>query len=277
MRIGLLGIDSSHAEDFLRHFNREHRHRGTTVTGIAGGTRARLAELQAAYPDLAASDDSESLIAGVDAVIVGHRDGALHRDAALAAIAAQKPVFVDKPLANAPADAEAIADAAAANGTPILSGSALRWQAATQRLKAKVSALAGPIELRAWGTWYPQSPYGGPIFYAIHTIELAQELIGTDWRELKRVGDKNAVRFRSGPHRVTLEFRPLGESGHSEFGAAVKSDEANFGEDIVLDDDYMVPVARKFVQMIESGRSQMTRDELLAPVRMMAEIDAALA
>src|SRR5579872_3464324 len=188
MRIGLIGLDSSHTEDFLRHFNAERRHAGMSIATIWGGTPERIAELTSGRPELAVADSADALVRDVDAVIVGSRDGGLHREQALVAIGAGRPVFVDKPLANSVADAEAIVNAAITNGAPLISGSALRWQVETARLKAKLSGLDGPLELHAWGTWYPDSPYGGPIFYAIHTIELVHELIGPQWRDLKREG-----------------------------------------------------------------------------------------
>ena len=45
MRIGIAGVDGSHAEDFLRHFNSEARYGDRRVTAIWGGrpTLARRA------------------------------------------------------------------------------------------------------------------------------------------------------------------------------------------------------------------------------------------
>ena len=275
MRIGLIGLDSSHTEDFLRHFNAERRYAGMAITAIIGGSPERIRELTAGLPDVAVAESADALVREVDAVIVGSRDGGLHREQALVAIAARRPVFVDKPLANSVADAETIINAAAASGTPLFSGSALRWQGETARLKARLSGLDGPLDLRAWGTWYPDSPYGGPVFYAIHTIELVLELVGPEWRDLTQKGHA-AVRYKSGPHRVTLEFRPLGSSGTSEFGVAVKAGRTAFEQSILLGDDYMAPVAAKIAAMLQYGNAPMDREALLAPVRMMAEIEAAL-
>jgi predicted dehydrogenase len=277
MRLGLVGVDSSHAEDFLRHFNAEQRHNPIRVTALWGGDDERMTALAALAPEAQPMDSLAALLAEVDAVIVGDRHGGLHRTHAIAALEAGRPVFVDKPLANTLSDATAIVDAAERYGVPVLSGSALRWQAETRRLKAKLAGLDGPIELLAYGTWYPQNEYGGAIFYAIHTIELVQELLGVEWNKLRprAEDDLSAVRYRVGPHSVTLEFRPL-SGGSSDFGVEVSADKVAFRQSIALGDDYMLPVCDQIAAMLRNGHSPMTRQELLAPVALMEEIDGVL-
>ncbi len=89
-------------------------------------------------------------------------------------------MFVDKPLANSLSDARTDGGGGGSDraGVPLLSGSALRWQPEAAQLKTRLAGLDGPIDLAAYGTWYPQNEYGGAIFYAIHTVELVQELAG---------------------------------------------------------------------------------------------------
>src|SRR4051812_42402674 len=100
MRLGLVGVDGSHAEDFLRHFNAEQRHNPLRVTALWGGDDERMRALAGQSPEARPMDSLAALLAEVDAVIVGHRHGGLHRAYAIAAIDARRPVFVDKPLAN---------------------------------------------------------------------------------------------------------------------------------------------------------------------------------
>ena len=277
MRIGLVGVDGSHAEDFLRHFNSEDRHHDIAVTAFWGGDAARTAELLALAPGLLAADSLDQLIADVDAVIVGDRHGDLHLPHALPAIAAGKPVFADKPFTCSVADAVALIDAADRAGTPLLSGSALRWQAETARLKARLAYLDGPFAISGYGTWYPDSEYGGAIFYAIHTIELMQELVGTQWSNLRvEAGEHPTIRYEAGRASVTLQLHPLGPSGSSAFGASVTSPQLTCDTPIPLPDDYMVPVTDRIASMLRTTQG-MDRETLLAPIRLMSEIDALLA
>lgn len=240
MRIGLVGIDSSHAEDFLRHFNAEGRHPGLHVTALWGPHTplARVDELLLLSPVVTAPASLEALLDVADAVIVGNQHGGRHAPHALAAIAAGKPVFVDKPLACSLADATAIVDAAEATGTPLLSASALRWQADTATLGRRLAAAQGPLSIRAYGTWYPDSEYGGAVFYAIHTIELLQELLGTSWGPLRpEPGKSPTVRCEWGRAAVSLSFRPLGDSGASAFGVRVTSPQTSFEQPIALPEE----------------------------------------
>lgn len=278
MRIGLVGVDGSHAEDFLRHFNSEGRHHDIAVTAFWGGDESRTKDLLALAPGLLAADSLDQLIACVDAVIVGARHGDLHLPHALPAIAAGKPVFVDKPLACSVSDATAIVDAAERAGTPLLSASALRWQHETIVLKARLAYLDGPFSIGGYGTWYPDSEYGGAIFYAIHTLELLQELVGTQWSSLRvEPSDHPIIRYEAGRASVTLQLHPLGESGSSAFGVSVQSPQLTCNKPIPLPDDYMAPVTDRIAAMLRTGQGGMDRETLLAPIRMMAEIDALLA
>jgi predicted dehydrogenase len=275
IRIGLVGVDSSHAEDFLRHFNREARHRDMQVTRIWGGDENRTAELLAHGPALHAADSLEALLAEVDAVIVGDRHGDLHLPHALPAIAAGKPVFIDKPLTCRLDDAIALVDAAERAGTPLLSASALRWHDDVVILKARLAYLDGPVEIAAHGTWTPDSEHGGAIYYAIHVVELAQELAGTDWRGLRREpGEATRLRYDSARASVTLAFRPPDAHG-AAFGVSVRSPQLRCERPILLSDDYMAPVVDRIAAMLRSGRG-MSRETLLAPMRMMEEIEGLL-
>ena len=277
-RIGLIGLDSSHAEDFLRHVNVERRHPDLRITAMQGAAPDRLDALCQISTDVVPFQRIDDLIAQVDAVIVGDRDGSLHRAHAFPAITAGLPVFIDKPLATSLADGIAIVAAARSHGTPLLSGSALRWQAETRRLKALIATLEPPIKLVAHGTWYPDSPYGGAIFYAIHAIELALELLGAEFADVERASrSPYAVRYRVGSNRVTLDFRPLNADGSTSFGVSVRAGTIAFEQAITLGDDYMAPVAACIAQMLCTGRSPMSDDELLAPLRLMDAVNAALA
>ena len=276
MRIGLVGVDSSHAEDFLRHFNSEARHRDMAVTAFWGGDAARTAELLALVPAIRAVGALDDLVAEVGAVIVGDRHGDLHLQHALPAIAAGKPVFVDKPFTCQTGDAIALVDAAAQTGTPLLSASALRWQAETVKLRARLAALDGPFAITGYGTWYPDSPYGGAIFYAIHTIELLHELVGPLWSDLRvEAGEHLIIHYEAGRASVTLRLQPLGPNGSSAFGVAVHSQQLRCDTPIPLPDDYMAPVVDRIADMLRTGQG-MDREALLAPIRMMAEVNGLL-
>lgn len=278
MRLGLVGIESDHAEDALRMFNREGRYPGIGVAALWGAEadRARARLLAHCYGVAEIVDEPHGLRGKVDAVIVGARDGRLHLAHALPFLEDGLPVFVDKPLACSLADAEQMLDAAAASGAPILSASALRWQADTDRLKRS----GGPLErVVVTGSFYPDSPFGGSIFYGVHTVELALELAGAaieDAEVALATDEAMTITGRVGPTQVEMRMvRPAQGEGTS-FRAELVSAAGTSGGPVNLPKNYMAPVLDRFVAMLRSSVVPMTRDELLSPVRILELGEAAL-
>lgn len=277
MRIGLVGTDSSHAEAYLGILNRGQRHAEARVTALWGSDVARTRELARQFAVPHAGTGPGDLADKVDAVIVGDRHGALHREHAMPYLVAGLPVFVDKPLACSVADAEAMLEAAAKSGAPLLSGSALRWQADTAVLESCMRGLQGPLEVAAFGTWYPDSPHGGAIFYGIHTVELALQLAGPKFEALEvEAGERPVAQFRSGDNRAILEFRPPDASGASAFGASVAGPAGRIEQQIRLGDDYLAPVLEQIIAMFTGGMSPLSPEAMLASVVLMSEIEGAL-
>lgn len=278
MRLGLIGTDSSHAELFLDSFNAARRHPGQRIVALWGSDDERARTLAKRGGDIAVVAQPEAMLGSVDGAIVGDRHGDLHLAHAAPFLEAGLPVFVDKPLANSPRDAEALVALAHRHGAALCSASALRWQRDMEELKHRLGALGALQEVEAYGTWYPESEYGGPIFYGIHTVELAQELVGPDWEGVSVTGGGSpSVTFRAGPVRVQLAFRPLGQSGESEFGVRVRAEGGELAMPIRLPDDYMDPVIARIAEMMRTGRSPLSDRDLVSPVALMHEIGLQLA
>jgi hypothetical protein len=105
-----------------------------------------------------------------------------------------------------------------------------------------------------------------------------QELAGTECRALRlEPGDEPVVRYECGRVSVAMRFRPLGDGGSSAFGVSVQSPQLTCDKRITLPDDYMAPVTDRIAAMLRTGHGGMNREALLAPIRLMAEINALLA
>jgi len=234
LRLGLIGLDTSHVTAFTELLNNpsnpDHIPGARVVAGYRGGSpdleasRTRVdrftQQLTTKYgieivPDIA------SLLAKVDAVLLESVDGRAHLEQARPVLAARKPVFIDKPLSASYADAKEIARLARAAGTPWFSSSSLRYS-------IQVSQLQGPLILGAY-TWGP-APFepGGthPLdlsWYGIHAIEMLYALMGPGCETVTRTSTPGADlvvgRWKDGRIGVMRGNRDSG----SEYGAVAYS------------------------------------------------------
>ena len=178
MNIGYVGLDSSHAEHFMKMVNVD-RPAGLPegrFTHMWGRDADRAAELREKCntPNTAASP--EEMVGQVDAVVVGSRAGDRHLAEARPFLEKGMTVFVDKPFTNDLKDAEAILDLAAKHGARVTSFSGLRVVPEVVAFKADYAAIeaekyGGSINGHADNG----NPYGGWYFYAVHSIELLLE------------------------------------------------------------------------------------------------------
>lgn len=278
MRIGLIGTDSDHAEDLLRLMNRDRRWAGCEVAAMWGADRPRTQVLAAGYGVQRVVDLPADMMGEVDAVAVLSRHAGQHASQAMPFLAGGVPVLVDKMLAASVADADRMLEAAAKSGAPLLSASALRWQTDTVGLKREAVAAGGVERLVVTGSFYPDSPYGGSIFYGVHLVELAQELAGplAEFR-LVEAGEA-ALTIAGSAGEVAVEMRMLrpAEGEGSAFRVAVRTRAGEIERPIGLPADYMAPVFDRFVAMAQGEAPVVTPDQMLCTVRVLAFGEAEL-
>lgn len=183
-KIGLLGSDSSHAERFSELLNvPDHPNyladADAKIVAIWGEDPERTRQAAAHGQIETIVDAPGDLMGQVDAVICVTRHGGNHLELVRPYLQARIPVFVDKPLATEPADARAIVELAQKHNTPFTSYSTVRFSAAMQAFLAKSQTLGGVRVGVYTGPASRRNPYGGVIFYAIHSIELMLMVQGT--------------------------------------------------------------------------------------------------
>ena len=257
MRIGLVGTDSSHADQFLRFFNVESRHPGMRIATIWGPDAApeRTAELLALSAGVVAAADLDDLIGRSDAVIVGDRHGDLHAAHALPCLEAGRPVFVDKPLACSLSDAQAIVQTSLRTGTPLASGSALRWQRDTETLKRHLAGGRGAGRAACLRHLVPRER-----IWRADLLRHPRDRTGdrTARPRLARSAAHAGVSRRPGAVMSAITRRrwpstPLDSSGSSAFGVAVSAGGTAFEQPVALPDDYMLPVVDRIAKMFRTG------------------------
>jgi predicted dehydrogenase len=278
MRIGIVGTENSHAEDFIRYLNvgrtrfPEHR-----ITGLADGPAARNQQLaQLGEIDLIV-DHAADLIGHIDAVIVCSRDGRRHRDQALAPLEASLPVFVDKPLACDLADAKDLLAAADRHANAISSFSSLRWTSEVTTLASRLNA-GGTDLVAVSGPADASSEYGGIFFYGVHVVEIALAL--TDHRPLREVtvadcDDAVIATAVAGNTNVLMEFvKPTGAV--VPWRIATIGSHGSTAQQLRLGRDYDFPAMGAILDMFESGVRPLPEHELLAPIQTLVAIEQAI-
>jgi predicted dehydrogenase len=270
MRIALVGTENSHADHIVRLLNVDRIADARIVALVGDDEKTRKLAADGGIADVVPT--SGELIGSVDALIVTNRDGALHRAAAVPFLEAGIPVWVDKPLAAGTADALAILDAAARRSALVTSYSAVRWVADADAIAA---AEVGDVQtVTVTGPADPDSEYSGIFFYGIHIADLAQRLApgAPGPVEVERVGSTIVARYRSNDVLVTLQFVTPTNAGRVPFHAAVVGRTGLASQVIRLDEDYVVPGLKVFLQMLETGQRPLDDATMLAPITVLEQI-----
>ncbi len=197
LRIGIIGLDTSHAPAFAALFN----------DGDATGD-LRAFKVVAAYPkgspDIESSvsrvpkytedvkklgveivDSIDELVKRVDCVLLETNDGRPHLEQVLPVLKANKPVFIDKPVAGSLADAIAIFAAAEKYRTPLFTASSLRYAPGAQKLRA---GEFGPIlGCDAYSPSPTEKTHPDLFWYGIHGVETLFTVMGPGCESVSRV------------------------------------------------------------------------------------------
>ncbi len=189
LRIGLIGLDSSHAVAFTKVIN-------------AKNARPELADAKvvAAYPggspDISASRDRiegftkqisdmgieivpsiDALIKKVDAVIMNSVDGRVHLEQVKPVLEAGIPVFVDKPVTASMQDAQALYALSKSTGTPCFSASTLRFCSEVMELE-KENQAGNIVGCVAYSPCKFDATHPDLFWYGIHGVETLFTVMG---------------------------------------------------------------------------------------------------
>ena len=281
LRVGMIGLDTSHAVEFTRRLNdpkdSNYVSGARVVVAIMGGSpdipesRDRVAGytkiLREKY-GVKIVDGIGPLLADSDVVMIESLDGRPHLGEVTPVIEAGKPVFVDKPTAGSLRDVLEIYRLAKDHNVPIYSGSSLRFYPILQRMKAtdlgnlKGADSCGPAELE---------PHHPDLFwYGIHATEALYTIMGPGcesvvcsstkdthvvtgvWKDGK-VGTLRGIRNGPAPYRVTI------------FGSKGFLDERLTG-------DY-TPFLREVVKFFQTGIAPVSPEETIEIYAFMEAAD----
>ncbi len=191
IKIGLLGLDSSHTVAFTSLLNDPSRPDHIPGTRVVAAFKGGSADVESSAKrvdgftndlrdkwKVQIADSVEQVLKQVDVVIISAVDGRAHLPFARAVFAAKKRVFIDKPLAAGYADSKEIAQLARKSGTPFFTSSALRYIPEMQALP-RDPKLGGPVLGAFTYGPAPTEPHHADLFwYGIHAVEMLFTVMG---------------------------------------------------------------------------------------------------
>lgn len=194
IRLGIIGLDTSHVVAFTEYLNNPANKTGCKVVAAYPGgspdiplSANRLAGFTKQLRDqfgVEIVDGIETLCQKVDGVLLESVDGRVHLSQIKPVLAAKKPVFIDKPVANGLADAMEIYRLAKAAGVPCWSASDWRFGAGVREVQAgKVGSVLGCM---TYGSCAILPPYPDLYWYGIHTAEASFALMGPGCESVTR-------------------------------------------------------------------------------------------
>lgn len=204
LRIGIIGLDTSHAEQFTMRLNDaanpNHIPGGRVVAAVPAGSpdvedsRSRIEGYTATVRGkfgVKIMDDIPELCASVDAVMVLSLDGRPHLDQVRQVVSMKKPAFLDKPVAASLKDAVEIYKTADAAGVPLFSASSVRWYPGVIEVAtADTSRLIGAI---SYGPAPLLAHHPDLFFYGIHATEALFTVMGPGCVSVTRAGSPAAT------------------------------------------------------------------------------------
>ena len=240
VRVGIIGLDTSHVIAFTRAFNDlndPHHVPGVrVVAAFKGGSpdieasRTRIDRFTAELQDkwkIEIVDDIPTLCGMVDAVLLESVDGRVHLEQVKPVLAAHKPVFIDKPLAANYRDASEIARLAREADVPWFSSSSLRYWEETQRLRNPEGA-GRILGYNVHGPAPTEPHHPDLMWYGIHAVEMLFTLMGPGCESVSRTStegeDVVTGKWKDGRLGVMRGFR----NGLDNYGITL------FGEESIL-------------------------------------------
>src|SRR5688572_29072507 len=273
IRIGIIGLDSTHALEFTRIFNADllgGRSPVRVVAACAGvatdfplsvSRRERIAREFVQHHRIPLLDSPLAVAAAVDALMILSCDGRCHHREMLQVAAAGKPLFIDKPLSADWREAATILQTAHRTDSPCFSASALRYRtgaAATAIPAADRPAHVDIVVPRRQEPGHPDLSWHG-----IHGIESAFSQLGTGCRAVQRqVSAEEDVTTATWADGSTTRIRRSAGETAANFPMRVRS---TAGEKLWAGHDYLA-LLQVIADFFHSGIPPLSDREMLEPV-----------
>ena len=280
-RVGIIGLDTSHATAFTKSLNAEN------ASPDFGGYK-----VVAAYPqgskDIKSSvdrvpgyieevkkygveivDTIPDLLKKVDVVLLESNDGRTHLEQAIPVFKAGKTMFIDKPIAGTLTEAFAIFQAAKDYKTPVFSSSSLRYMSNMDDI-VKNQSVGKILGAEAFSPCSLEPTHPDFFWYGIHGIEALYTVMGTGCQTVTRVHTPDTdvvVGVWEGNRIGTFRGLRAGRTGYGGYAFGEKGI-ATLGDYNGYD-----PLLKEIIKFFQTGVSPVTPEETLEIFTFMEAAD----
>lgn len=200
IRLGLIGLDTSHVIAFTKLINDPKKNFGCkVVAGFPGGSPdvqsswSRVEKYTKQLREqhgLEIVDSIEELCQKVDAVLLESVDGRPHLKQVIPVIKAKLPVFIDKPMAGNLPDVLEIFRLARQNNVPCFSSSSLRYSPgiAAMRNNKDIGDIVG---CEAFSPCSLEEHHPDLYWYGVHGVEILFTIMGPGCQSVSRTQTKD--------------------------------------------------------------------------------------
>lgn len=283
MKIGLIGLDTSHSEIFTKLLNDSkdtHHVTGAQITHVIPTYSEDLPLSKERFPHyyeivtnkygVIPVESVEELITAVDAVIIGTVDGRNHLDWFKKVVSYSKPIFIDKPVVMSSEEMKELIRLSKVHNTPVMSSSSLRYSETVEALSNNTDIQSGYF----FGPTPRQEQMPGYFWYGIHLVEMVVTIFGTDVESVKVETYKDCeqihIKFADGKHAIIR-----GENDwHNRFGAILHSKESVYSLRLWEEEKpYYASLIEQVVRFFETRNSPVPIEETEKIVRLVERIN----
>lgn len=197
LRIGLVGLDTSHVPAYLSLFNEvdaeQHVPGGLITAAYKGGSpeieasRSRIESFTRQAVEsygVKLYESIEELVSNVDAVMILSVDGRQHLEQFRQTIGTGKPVFIDKPLGGSLREASEIVRLARQTQTPCFSSSSFRYL--PDGPARRLGTIGQITAAFSYGPAEREAHHPDLFWYGIHPVEALYTILGPGCQHVVR-------------------------------------------------------------------------------------------
>lgn len=281
LRIGMIGLDTSHVIAFTKLLNdpkaKDHVPGAKVVAAFKGGSpdvESSASRVEGYTKQLRDEfgvkifDSIPDMCKDIDAVLLESVDGRPHLEQARPVIEAGRPLFIDKPLAGSLRDAIAIYRLAKEKKVPVFSSSSYRfYDSLVEVQKAKIGEIRNCI---SYGPSHLEPHHPDFFWYGVHPTEALFTIMGQGCESVVRttsadtdvvtgtwkggkIGTLIGLRTGSTPHKVIV------------FGSKGVAEQKGSGT--------YAPLVREIIRFFETGVAPVKPEETIELFAFMEAAD----